>query len=301
MVAGTAAGAGPADVYGDLAAVDRDWLRRAAGELRAKLRRTVEEVVASGRLLAQARRRLGRAQWRPWLAAEAQIPPRSAVRLVNVGTVFGSLTDTTLAHFTPTALYALAEPGVPQAIRELAVATARDGEDVTAGKVAEWVGLSRETVESRTKAEERALLKLAPDDDADPADDYHDPAEVFAADNWRLLRDLVGAAGTVHIAGTPDAESEDGLYHAFAIDAAGRRTHAEGGTVEACVLKLAGGVRKKVCPKCGENKPLDAYCVRTDMPDGREYRCKRCEAARVKAHTAAKTAERAGAARRAAG
>lgn len=278
-----------------LCEADRVWLGRTAAELRAKLRRSVQEVVESGRLLAMARRRLGRHRWRPWLAGAAQIPVRSAARLVNVGEVFSRLPESAVARFTPTALYALAEPGVPKGVREYFVQAARDGDEVTAKDVAEMLDAARQSVEPKTKAEERRLMKLAPDDDV-PADDYHDPADVFSRENWHLLRELVGQDGTVHITGCPDAENDDEAYSGYVLRRVGpdavQRRHASGGTVESVVLKLAGGVRKKVCAVCGVNKPLDEYCKRTDMPDGREYRCKRCEATRVKAHTARKAAAR---------
>jgi hypothetical protein len=288
----TAGAVDGATIYAELAEPDQRWLQRTASELRVKLRRTVEDVVASGRLLAQARRRLGR-QWRPWLAAEAQIPIRSASRLVNVGRAFGTLSGASLRHFTPTALYALSEPGVSQSIREYAVLRAKDGEEITAAKVAEWVELQRENAEPKTRTEARELLKLAPDDD-EPADNYHDPAEVFAPDNWRLLVELVGEDGTVHLSAAADAESdtESVTFSGVHIDGNGQRKYASGGTVEQVVLLLAGGVRKKVCPRCCVNKPLDEFCIRRDMPDGREFRCKMCERERVKAHAERKNAER---------
>ena len=93
--------AAEAGLYDELAAVDVQWLRATATELRAKLRRKVAEVVASGKLLAAARRRLGRAHWRPWLTNEAGIPMRSACRLVADGKVFGAIADRTLLQFTP--------------------------------------------------------------------------------------------------------------------------------------------------------------------------------------------------------
>lgn len=277
--------------YTALSEADAAWLRRAADELRVKLRRSVEEVVASGRILAAARRRLGREQWRPWLATQAQIPPRSASRLVNVGTVFATVTPSALANFTPTALYTLAETGVPQSVREYFLQQAAEGEEVTASDVEEMLTLQRDTAPN-------APLKLAPVDE-EPEDSYVDAAEVFAADNWRVLRELIGTSGTVHLAADVDAESEDDVTF-NGVQIQGQATkRATGETLEMVVLKLAGGVRKKVCPRCGENKPLDQYCERSDLPDGREYRCKACERARVKAYTERKKAER-GALRKAA-
>ena len=292
MKQGQSAADAPVDPYADMAQVDRLWLSRAADELRVKLRRSVQEVVESGRLLAAARRRLGRDRWRPWLASCAQIPLRSAGRLVNVGRAFGTINESSLRNFTPTAIYALAEPGVPTSIREYFIERAKEGEEVTAGDVTEMLGLQRDTDTTGVS------IKLASKDET-PPDDYHDPADVFARENWLILRELVGTSGTIYLCGTPDAENADEVFSGFTIGADGRRKYAAGGTVEAVVLKLSGGVRKKVCACCGLNKPLDDYCKRTDMPDGREYRCKKCEAQRVKVHTAKKTAERAGAARKA--
>src|SRR5262249_52627680 len=110
----------PAPATEGLAEVDRLWLARAAEGLRVRLRRTVREVVEAGRVFGQARRRLGRTRWRPWLATEAQIPVRSASRLIAVGKVFGSVEPEVLDRFTPTSLYTLSEPGVPQSLREYA-------------------------------------------------------------------------------------------------------------------------------------------------------------------------------------
>jgi hypothetical protein len=39
----------------------------------------------------------------------------------------------------------------------------------------------------------------------------------------------------------------------------------------------------KVCPACGEAKPVSAFGPRTDAPDGLRSACRPCEAARVRA------------------
>jgi hypothetical protein len=279
-------------VYSELADVDVQWLRTAATQLRASFRRTVSDVLSSGKLLAMARRRLGRDKWRPWLQNEAQIPTRSASRLVAVGQVFGTLPPASFKNFTPTALYTLAEPGVPQSIREYAVLQAKDGEEVTAGKVQEWLTLQRDTTLPAKKSEMKELLKLAPEDDAEPADEFYDPAEVFARENWRLVCEMTGPGCALHLDCTQDTENGDLTFSGVRIDATGGRVCATAGTVEAVVLKLSGGERRKTCAKCGENKLLEQFCRRTDLPDGREYRCKRCEADRVKAYAARKEKER---------
>ena len=240
-----AAATGGATLYEELADLDVQWLRSAASDLRAKLRRTVSEVVAGGKLLAAARRRLGRSKWKPWLISEAGIPMRSASRLVAVGQAFGNVSDSALLNFTPTALYTLAEPGVPQSIREYAVEQAQDGEEVTAGKVQVWLSQHRDSALPATKCDLRELLKLAPDeDDEDGAaeEPFYDPAEVFAAENWRLLRGLVGTSGTVHLSASADAEGMAPCTRACASTGAGRRS------------ALRPAARKRSCWPCPGSK-----------------------------------------------
>lgn len=275
-------------IYGTLAEVDVQFLRDAARELRAKLRRTVSEVLASAKILAAARRRLTRANWRGWLEKEAQIPPRSAQRLVNVGVAFAGVNEDTLLNFTPTALYTLAESGIPQAVREYAVLQARDGEEVTAAKVNEWVRSFAASERDQTAAPLKLARPLA--EDAPPVDPFTDPAEVYAVENWKLLCDLVGTDGTVHLSASTDTEAEGmTVVSAYCIDEGNRRS-ATGDTVESVVLKLTDTRRTKECAACGTVKPLDEFCRRADMPDGREYRCKACERARVRAYADAKRA-----------
>ncbi len=273
--------------YDELTDDDRQWLRGAATQLRATLRRTVAEVVAGGRLLAAARLRLGRDRWKPWLMREAQIPLRSAARLVNVGKAFGTLSESAVLNFTPTALYTLSEPGVPQSVREYAVGQARDGEEVTAALVTSWLAALRECPPD---LKPRALAELAPEDEELEPNPV-DPADVSARENWFVLRDMVGTDGSVHLSGLPDAENGTVSYAGTRIGADGKAVRAFGETVEAVVLQLAGAVRTKVCARCEEDKPLDAYCRRGDLPDGREYRCKACERERVKGWAKRKAAE----------
>lgn len=273
--------------YG-LARVDRVWLRRAAAELRARLRRTVAEVVSAGRVLARARRRLGRGLWEPWLAREAGVPRRSASRLVAVHRAFGTAPRDTLQHFTPTALYALAEPGVPQSLREYAVAEATAGREVTAGMVGEWLSSHRDRGPLSAGEVARLASKDPPKEEATV-----DPARVFAADNWLALAALIEPDNTLHLARTADAENGDAVVTGVLIRPGGRPVRAAGATLEKVVLALSGGGRGKACKKCGEEKPLDLFSVcKTSVADGRNKYCRACEATRVRDYERRKAAER---------
>lgn len=278
--------------YDGLAPVDRDFLHRAAAELRVRLRHSVAEVLAAGQVLARARKRLGRGKWEPWLAAEAQVPRRSASRLLAVHRVFGAVDPAALQQFTPTALYVLAEPGVPRSIREYAVERAADGEAVTAAMVHEWVALQRDTLPLPPKQ----VLKLASKDEKVPA--HVDADKVHAAENWLALAAIFSEDVVLHVARTTDVENGDRLVTAAVLGEGGSRRTATGATLEAVVLTLAGEKRTKKCRgRCGAVKDLSEYSKRVDSPDGRNHYCLACERLRVRAYEDKKRACRTGAGR----
>jgi len=263
--------------YSELAEVDRQWLSNAAADLRASLRRSVDAVIDAGRKLSYARNRLGRGKWEPWLEQEAQIPRRSASRLIAVHKVFKTCDPNTLQKFTPTALYVLAEPGVPQSIREYAVEQADDGAGVTAALVHQWVSLYRQQVEPTR----REVVKLAPLDDK--IKEEFDADEVNAPANWRLLLKIFGEDNSLYIQRATDVENGDRIISGAVVGGGGRKT-ATGKTLEAVVLELAGERRVKPCKKCKEVKALDKFSRRADSDDGRNHYCLECERKRVQAY-----------------
>ncbi|WP_439628942.1 DUF3102 domain-containing protein [Gemmata sp.] len=272
--------------YAGMAEPDRAWLHRAAAELRVRLRRSVGEVLEAGRVLARARKRLGRGKWEPWLAAEAQVPRRSASRLLAVHRAFGAADPDVLRHVTPTAMYALSEPGVPQSLREYAVEQAADGHAVTATQVRTWLELHRD--------DPVAPLKLASKDPPHPPA-HVDADAVHAADNWAALVAIFAEDVTLHVARTTDVENGDRTISAAVLGAAGARRTATGSTLEAVVLTLAGEKRTKVCRgRCRAVKELREFSKRVDSPDGRNHYCLQCEATRVKEYDKRKAEKRGG-------
>jgi hypothetical protein len=272
--------------YDDLAPVDADWLRQAAASLRLRLRNTVKDMLDLGSVLTKAKRRL-ESRWRLWLRDEAQISPRSAARLLAVDQVFGRVPPTVLEKFTPTALYNLSEPGVPQSLREYCVQQATDGDQITAKVVDEWLGAYRE-------CPTKVPLKLAQPD----APLNVDPDEVHAGENWMLLQRLLGNDGSLHLSIITDADpqiadlivhgvfTKPGTNHEPAI----RRT-ATHNNLERVLLTLCGIVRTKECLKCHETKALDEYSARKDMEGGRNRYCLACERKRVREYERKKRRE----------
>ncbi len=141
--------------YDSYSKADVAWLKQAAISLRVSLRRNVKEIIEIGSLLTKARRRLGQKQWQPWLKREVGIPARSASRLLAVADVFGGIQPEVLERFTPTALYTLAEPGVPKSLREYCVEQARENSVITEKIVTEWLGAYRENPNSSALISEK--------------------------------------------------------------------------------------------------------------------------------------------------
>jgi hypothetical protein len=258
--------------YSSLALVDADWLKEVALTLRVRLRHTVASMLEAGSMLAKARRRLGRDQWPKWLAKEAQVPARSAARLIAVANVFEKVQPEVLERCTPTALYVLAEPGTPQSLREYIVEQATDGEQITAGLVQEWLKAYRDSP--------TAPLKLARKD----APVEVDTDAVHAGENWRLLDELLGKDGSIHFSASTDADPSiaDKWVIGIFINGKGERRTATHNNLERVLLSLCGTIRQKECPRCGVTKPLDEFSKRKDQEDGRNSRCLSCERNRVK-------------------
>jgi len=278
------------DYSGVPSAADRSWLRKAVTEVKYRLRCTVAEVVEAGKVLLDARRRLRHGMWRRWVEAEVGLPRRTTNRVVAVAKVFGRVARDVLNRFTPTALYRLAEPGVPQPIREYMVEQASERRDGPDGKVtAAEVGEVLTEYHAKTAELSRAEIKAMdlPDDQKKKVTDEED---VFAGENWLLLKRLIETNGTILISSTTD--DENGLLSVSftMIGDDGTRRSETADVPEKVLLKLATVERKKVCSKCGAMRLLDEFSkLKTSKSDGRNLRCKACERERVSGYEAGKS------------
>ncbi|MFO0821647.1 MAG: hypothetical protein U0792_00645 [Gemmataceae bacterium] len=272
--------------YAVVSDADREFLITAAAQLAVSLRHGAAAVLEAGKLLAQAKRRLGRQHWRPWLAAVG-VPSRSAARLLAVHRAFGAIEPALLERLTPTALYTLASPGTPQSLREYAVEQAKDGHNVTAGDVNAWLTLHRADPDL-TPGQIRKLASKT----KDPKDTV-DADSVNAHENFAACLRLIGTANTLNISATSDVENGDTVVTGVLL-ADGQRRQATAGTVERVVMQLAGVERSKRCRgKCGEIKRLDLFSKRIDSADGRNHYCLECERVRVRNYERAKAEARA--------
>jgi hypothetical protein len=108
--------------YSELPKVAADYLREAAGRIRASQRRHILDV---GRELAEAKKRLEHGQFGPWLMAEFEMTERtaenymSAAILVDKSEKFSDLPASTL--------YLLAAPSTPKTVVDEVNETLRSG------------------------------------------------------------------------------------------------------------------------------------------------------------------------------
>jgi hypothetical protein len=137
------------------AALDRATevsVRAEADAIKARLRRTAEDVIEIGLALKRVKAALPHGMFLPWLAAEFDMSERSALRFVQVADRY-SAKSATVALLPPAALYALSEPSTPDDVRAAVEAKVASGELVTAAEVKR---LRDEAREARERADSAA-------------------------------------------------------------------------------------------------------------------------------------------------
>jgi hypothetical protein len=120
----------------DYTTLDRDtasFVQQQTGEIRALMRRTAQDIFEIGSKLIEIKEKLGHGNFLAWLKAEFDWNERTAQNFMNVARQFKyeTVSDLPLAA---TALYILAAPSTPEAIRAEAIARAKRGEAITKKK-----------------------------------------------------------------------------------------------------------------------------------------------------------------------
>jgi len=122
----------PCFEYEDLAPQDRDFVRAQADDIRRRLRRATDDVLAVGTALLSVKARLGHGRFLDWLKTEFGWDARTARRYMRAARLFK--TDTlSVLPIDASALHMLAARAVPDSARAEAVAAARAGTQVDAG------------------------------------------------------------------------------------------------------------------------------------------------------------------------
>lgn len=112
--------------YDQIDAAHRDAVRMAAGNIKARLHRTQEDLLAIGEALVRVKDMLPHGQFQEWIETEFDLGYRTAKRMMDVARVFGPKEDrSSIAILSNTALYLLAAPSTPETVREIAIREAQ--------------------------------------------------------------------------------------------------------------------------------------------------------------------------------
>lgn len=103
-------------------------LKELADEIRPRLKRSSEDVIAIGKALLEAKDLLPRGGFLPWIAREFEMSERTARAFMGVARRFGDV-SANFAEITPSALYLLVS--APDEVVDAALDLAEDGVTVT--------------------------------------------------------------------------------------------------------------------------------------------------------------------------
>lgn len=254
---------------------DRAYLTKAAAEIRARLRNAAGDMLVAGKLLHAASRRIGRGTFVAWLrSGAAGVKVATAYRLMAVYRAFGLVDPQVLANITRVSLYQLAQPDVPQSLREHVVEQAADGARYSEADVLQLIE------EERRKRTDPVKNYRGPTADPRP---QHDPATAHAADNWLALLVTLKPGVTLHVGCTADAENGDKEVSVTMLAPGQKPRTVVRATLEDAVVELGGLKRLKVCRACLRALRLDEFSRLRDSKDGRNRTCLACERERVAA------------------
>lgn len=116
--------------YASLDTETSQFVQQQTGEIRVLMKRTAQGIIEVGQKLIEIKERLGHGRFGDWLLAEFDWTWKTATRFMNVAGQFNfdNLSNLDLA---PSALYILAAPSTPKAVRSEAIARAKAGESIT--------------------------------------------------------------------------------------------------------------------------------------------------------------------------
>ena len=104
--------------------------RTSAERIRAKVKKTVEDIIDVGNDLLAVKEALPHGQFLPWLRAEFGWSERTAYNFISVAERFKVANFASLP-IQPSAAYLLAAPTVPDEARQVAVEKAEAGQEIT--------------------------------------------------------------------------------------------------------------------------------------------------------------------------
>jgi hypothetical protein len=137
--------------YSMLSGNTRRAAAEAAARVRARLRRTVEDIIATGNDLIAIKEILPHGLFGVWLRAEFAWSERSAERFMRAAR-WAAGKSATVANLMPASVYTLAEPSMPAAVTQAVLERLEHGEAVTHADVRK---LARAARRNQAQGEDR--------------------------------------------------------------------------------------------------------------------------------------------------
>jgi hypothetical protein len=129
--------------YESLDANDRPIVEQRTVEIKERVRRTREDIIAIGGALIEVRARIGHGRFGIWLETEFAWTRRTAEDFMNIAEIFKS-EIISLLDLTPTAMRSLAAPSVPESARHEALDRAANGQHIGTRESREIIDRHRE-------------------------------------------------------------------------------------------------------------------------------------------------------------
>jgi hypothetical protein len=150
----------------DYAPLDQEIAERVrltATRIRAKVKKTLENIIEIGAELQAVKDALDHGQFGRWLQAEFGWTERTARNFMAVAERFGKTEIISDLRIQPTAAYLLAAPSAPDEARQAAIERAASGEQITTRVAREILTRARKRLRRRTKApsSEKLAQRLA--------------------------------------------------------------------------------------------------------------------------------------------
>ena len=133
-------------------------LRQTAEAIRSSTSRQVDEIVATGRALVNAKSALAHGQFGVWLGTEFNWSTRTAQRYIAVAEAFGS-NATCVSHLPVAVVYRLA--ALPLQVRERVLRACPKGESETVNLIVQEASKARQAAVEVAKAPETKALEKA--------------------------------------------------------------------------------------------------------------------------------------------
>jgi len=140
--------------YGVLDEAKRVRNQVRAASIKARMKRTAEDIIAIGQDLLDAKEDFGHGFFLPWLKAEFEMSEPQAQRFMQVARRFGEETKSIkMMDFSPTILYALASPSTPDSV----VSQVQSGEiPPTLDAIKEARDAQRKAEQAKEESEQKA-------------------------------------------------------------------------------------------------------------------------------------------------